>query len=173
MKSKIAITALMILLVAGIAVAQQTSVDYDRSADFSQCKTYAWAQGRSAPDPFNHKRIVESIDAQLSAKGWRRVEGSQDPDALVLYRAGATEQKQARVWGGGYGPWRLGGGTAQVDVDTIQVGQLVVDIVDAETRNLIWRGRASDTVADKPEKNERKINKAAEKLFKKFPPSEK
>jgi hypothetical protein len=36
---------------------------------------------------------------------------------------------------------------------------------------LVWRGTASDTVSDKPEKNEKKIQKAAEKMFKKYPPS--
>jgi len=165
---------LVTMLVTGTAVAQQTSVDYDHATDFSKYKTYAWAKGRPVPDPFNHQRIVEAIDAQLAAKGWTRVERSQNPDAFVLYRAAATEQKQARVWGTGYGPgWRLGPGTAQVDVDTIQIGQLVVDILDAASEKLIWRGRASDTGSDKPEKNEKKINKAAEKLFKKFPPTEK
>jgi hypothetical protein len=31
----------------------------------------------------------------------------------------------------------------------------------------------TDTVSDKPEKNEKKINKGAEKLFKNFPPAKK
>lgn len=172
MKSKGAVAVMAVLVLTGIAAAQQTSVDYDRATDFSKYKTYAWAEGRSVQDPFNHQRIVQAIDAQLTTKAWTRVERNQGPDAIVLYRAGAIEQKQARVWGTGYGPaWRFGGGTAQVDLNTIQVGQLVVDILDAQTQKLVWRGRASDTVSDKPEKNEKKINKAAEKLFKKFPPS--
>jgi hypothetical protein len=172
MKCKYASAVLMTLLLASSAFGQQTSVDYDHKADFSQYNTYAWAQGHPVQDPFNHQRIVAAIDAQLAAKGWTRVESGQKPDALVLYRAAATERKQANVWGTGYGPaWRLGGGSARVDVDTIQVGQLVVDIMDAATQKLMWRGRASDTFSDKPEKNEKKINKAAEKLFKKFPPA--
>ncbi|HSA91579.1 MAG TPA: DUF4136 domain-containing protein [Terriglobales bacterium] len=173
MQRKRTIAVLMTLLLAGAAFGQQTSVDYDHKADFSRYKTYAWAQGHPVQDPFNHQRIVTAIDAQLAAKGWKRIEPGQKPDAIVLYRAAAAERKQANVWGTGYGPaWRLGGGSARVDVDTIQVGQLVVDIMDAASRKLIWRGRASDTLSDKPEKNEKKINKAAEKLFKKFPPAE-
>lgn len=174
MKSKYAIAVMAVLLVTGAAVAQQTSVDYDRSVDFSRYKTYAWASGKAAQDPFNHQRIVRAIDAQLAAQGWIRVEAGQNPDAVVLYHGAMTEQKQARVWGSGYGPgWRFGGGTAQVDLNTIEVGQLVVDIRDAASEKLIWRGRASDTRSDKPEKNEKKINKAAEKLFKNFPPAQK
>ena len=171
MKSKYAVAVMLVLLVSGSAVAQQTSVDYDRNADFSKYKKYAWVEGRSAQDPFNHQRVVDAIDTQLAAKGWTRVESSQNPDAIVLYRGAMTEQKQARVWG--TGGWRLAGGTAQVDLNTIEIGQLVVDIRDAASQKLIWRGRASDTRSDKPEKNEKKINKAAEKLFKNFPPAEK
>ena len=173
MKRKVARPVLLVLLVTGVAIAQQVSVDYDHTADFSKYKTYAWAEGRPVQDPFNHQRTVEAIDAQLAAKGWTRLERNQNPDALVLYRAAATEQKQARVWGAGGPGWRFGGGNAQVDVNAIQIGQLVVDILDATTQKLLWRGRASDTASDKPEKNEKKINKAAEKLFKKFPPEQK
>jgi hypothetical protein len=46
----------------------------------------------------------------------------------------------------------------------------VVDLVDAKAHNLVWRGTACDTVGDNPEKNTKKIEKAAEKMFKKYPP---
>jgi len=174
MKFKYAVVVLTVLLVTGTMVAQQTSVDYDHDADFTKYKKYAWAEGIPAKDAFNHKRIVDAIEAQLAAKGWTRVEPNQSPDAYVLYQAAVTEQKEAQVWGTGYGAgWRRGGGTTQIDVTTILIGQLVVDIGDAATQKLVWRGRASDTLSDKPEKNEKKIKKAAEKLFKKFPPVKK
>ncbi len=53
----------------------------------------------------------------------------------------------------------------------VPVGMLVVDILDGKDKQLIWRGIATDTLSDNPEKNEKKINKAAEKMFAKFPPS--
>jgi len=55
-------------------------------------------------------------------------------------------------------------------VETILVGQLVVDIYDASNAQLMWRGFVSDTVTDSTEKNERKLNDAVAKLFKRFPP---
>jgi len=41
---------------------------------------------------------------------------------------------------------------------------------DAQTKKLIWRGTASDVLSDKPEKNEKKLLKATEDMFKHFPP---
>jgi hypothetical protein len=175
MKSGRVVPALLALLVlAGSALAQKTSVDYDHDADFTKYKKYAWTEGTHAKDPFAHERIVAAIEGQLAAKGLTRVQPDENPDIFVLYQAAVTEQKEAQVWGTGYGAgWRWGGGTAQVSVNTILIGQLVVDIGDAATKKLVWRGRASDTLSDKPEKNEKKINKAAEKLFKNFPPAKK
>jgi len=43
---------------------------------------------------------------------------------------------------------------------------------DAQNKQLIWRGTAQDTLSEKPEKNENKLDKATEKMFKHFPPDE-
>ncbi len=45
---------------------------------------------------------------------------------------------------------------------------LVIDIWDAKSKSMIFRGSITDTVSSKPEKNEKKINKGAEKLFNEF-----
>jgi hypothetical protein len=53
------------------------------------------------------------------------------------------------------------------------VGTLVVDIFDAKTKALVFRGTASDEISDKPEKNIKKVEKASAKMFKDFPPGSK
>ena len=50
------------------------------------------------------------------------------------------------------------------------VGTLVVDLFDAKTKQLMFRGSAQDEISDKPEKNAKKLAKASDKLFKDFPP---
>jgi hypothetical protein len=52
-------------------------------------------------------------------------------------------------------------------------GTLVIDLVDSRKKELVWRGTATDTLSDEPEKNAQKIEKATEKLFKKYPPKAK
>ena len=50
------------------------------------------------------------------------------------------------------------------------MGTLVVDLYDAHTRQMVWRGVATDSVSDKPQKNTPRINKALQKMFAKYPP---
>jgi hypothetical protein len=76
--------------------------------------------------------------------------------------------------GGGWGGWGWGGGgMATTTVNTVKVGTGVVDIFDAKTKKLISCGTAQDEIASKAAKNEKKIEKATEKMFKDFPPTPK
>jgi hypothetical protein len=64
----------------------------------------------------------------------------------------------------------MGMGSSTTTVREYAVGTLVVDIFDAKSKNLLFRGTASDELSDKVEKNQKKAAKAFEKMFKKFPP---
>jgi hypothetical protein len=111
---------------------------------------------------------MSSVDAQLSSKGWQRVEGNGD---VALTAVGATQ-----TFYDGLGPgwfWRGFGDQATITVVTHKVGTLVLDMYDTKTHKLIWRGTASDTLSKKPEKNEDKLDKCVEKMSHKFPPGEK
>jgi hypothetical protein len=52
-------------------------------------------------------------------------------------------------------------------------GTLVIDLVDAHKKELVWRGTATDTLSDKSEKNIQKLEKATAKVFKNYPPKAK
>jgi len=43
-------------------------------------------------------------------------------------------------------------------------------LYDAHNKQLIWRGVSEETLANKPEKNEKKLDKAVDKMFDHFPP---
>ena len=75
---------------------------------------------------------------------------------------------------GGYG-WRGWGGaggmgSATTTTSEYTVGTLVVDIFDAKSKALMFRGTATDELSDKAEKNAKKLAKASDKMFKEFPP---
>jgi hypothetical protein len=59
---------------------------------------------------------------------------------------------------------------ATTEVGKIPEGTLVVDIYDTSSEHLVWRGLASDQLSDKLEKDTKKIEKAVDKMFSKFPP---
>ena len=160
----IVIMAVCVSLATTEAFAQKATSDYDRAVDFAKFRSYKWERGQSAPNPLVDKRIVAAIDTQLESKGWTKT--GAEPSAVVVYYAAIDAEKQLNAWG--TGPrWR---GMGTVTVDTIYTGQLVVDVYDAATRQLIWRGTVSDTVSDRPEKNEKRLNEAVARLFKQFPP---
>ncbi len=164
--SRIGLSFCILLLVAGSALAQKVSVDFDQSADFSKHKTYAWGKGTPAANPMVHQRIVAGIEAQLAAKGLRKAESN--PDLIVIYHAATDTQVSINTFGGGpFGGWRWGTGTATVD--KVPVGELAVNIGDPSARKFIWRGTASGTISSKQEKNEKALNSALTKMFQNFP----
>jgi hypothetical protein len=153
--------------------AQSVTTDYDRSANFASFKTYAWIRGTEVPDQLNHKRIVQSIDAQLADEGRRRVDESADPDVLIAYHVNLDRDLQINGFSSGWGAYRWGGnrsGTARAE--ELIVGTLVVDMIDAHTRTIVWRGTASKDVDQgaSAEKRDKNARKAMEKLFKNYPP---
>ena len=121
------------------------------------------------------QRVISAIESELSSKGILEVESN--PDMYVTYHASIREDKQYVTDNFGYGYGRrwsgMGMGTSTTRAYTYTKGTLLVDLWDAKKEQLIWRGSATDTVSDNPEKNSKKIHKAMEKLFKKFPPESK
>ena len=77
-------------------------------------------------------------------------------------------------FGGGWGWRRFGGGgfgEATTTSDTYKVGTVVIDLFDARTKQLIWRGAASDTLSDNSDKNIKNLDEGVDKMFNHFPPS--
>jgi hypothetical protein len=64
-------------------------------------------------------------------------------------------------------------GTATTTVLDTPEGTLLVDIFDSQTKHLVWRGIATDTLSGDPEKNVKKLQHAVEDRFKHFPPQPK
>jgi hypothetical protein len=163
------------LLFATASFAQQVKTDYDRSADFSQYKTYSWEKVQTQ-DPLWVDRIKEAVNAALAAKGWTQVEsgGQVAIVAMEMTKNQQTLNTYYDGFGGGWGWRRFGGGgfgEATTTTENYKVGSLVVDLFDANRKNLIWRGSASDTLSDKSEKNIKNLDKGVQKMFDHFPPA--
>jgi hypothetical protein len=161
------------LLFATASFAQQVKTDYDRTTDFSHYKTYSWEKVQTQ-DPLWVDRIKEAVNAALTAKGLTPVESGGDV-AIVAVEMTKNQRTLNTFYDGFGGGWRWGGGfgNATTTVDNYKVGTLVVDLFDANTKKVIWRGSASDTLSDKSDKNIKNLDKGAQKMFDHFPPSEK
>src|SRR5437016_4880940 len=163
------VSAAIVLLLATASFAD-VHTDYNRGVDFSQYKTYSWEKVQTA-DPLWVDRIKEAVDSQLAAKGWRRVE-SDGQASLIAIEMTRNQQSLNTFYDGFGGGRRWGGGfgNATTTVDTYKVGSLVVDVFDANTHKLIWRGSSSDTLSDKSDKNIKTLEKDVQKMFEHFPP---
>jgi hypothetical protein len=172
----LAVAAALSFVGAG-AFAQDVKVDYDKAADFTKYKTFAIKLGTSWNNPLSEKRVLAEIQQGLTEKGWTATTDDAKADAVVVLHGATEKQKSLNTfYSGGYGGygWRGGWGggmsSSTTTVDEYTVGTLVVDIFDAKTKALVYRGTASDEISNKPEKNAKKLAKASDKLFKDFPP---
>jgi hypothetical protein len=178
------------LLVVGVTttVAQDVRYDYDKDKDFSKFKTYKWVsiKGADQVDDLTSKRITAAVDTELASKGLTKRE--DDPvDLYLAYQTAIGTEKQFTSYntGWGYGPgwgggwYGYGGGmnstTTYGSTSTVYVGQLDISMYDPVNKQLVWRGVATKTLDPKakPEKKEKNINKAVQKLLKNFPPKQK
>jgi hypothetical protein len=168
---RIAVCTALVMVALGTALAQQVKTDFDHHANFSQYKTYSWQEIKPANSLWD-ARIKEAVDAKLAAKGWSQVDSGGDM-AVVAIATSHTEKTLRTFYDGMGGGWRWRGfggmGEATTTEEDYKEGTLVVDLYDAKTKQLIWRGSAEDTVSNSAEKNEKNLDKGVAKMFKKFP----
>jgi hypothetical protein len=53
----------LVLLGASVAWAQKVDVDWNRSTDFSKCKTYAWIESKHPGKALWNQRMIDGVDA--------------------------------------------------------------------------------------------------------------
>jgi hypothetical protein len=164
----------VMFLFAGRASAQQVKTDYDRTANFAQYKTYSWEHVKTK-DSLDVDRIKNAVNTALAAKGWNQVDSSADVRivAIEITRDQQTLNTFYDGFGGGWGWRRFGGGgfgEATTTTETYKVGTVVVDLFDTKTKQLIWRGAASNTLSNNSGKNIKNLDKSVDKMFKTFPP---
>src|SRR5215468_2074981 len=165
------------LMACALAHAQDVRANYLPGTDFSKYHTYKWTTigETGAPDQILDAQIKQSIDSQLAAKGLTKVENGK-ADLLIRYQVAVTKEREWNANGQGFGfPGGFPGfesGAATATSSTIHVGTLVLDIYDPAAKQLIWTGSASKTIDNtkNPQKIQKNLNKAMQKLLKDFPP---
>jgi hypothetical protein len=167
METKIAISALLLCFASTVAVAQQVSVNYNHDASFAQYHTYAWGSN-------NANKIQNSILAQVAqqdintamqGKGLQMVQESQNPDLILTANGGMRQQTSYSAWG----MRGIGGGMGGITPEQSMEATMIVDLYDAKTQSLVWRGIAQNTLNNNGNKNQEMVEKAVEKMFKQWP----
>jgi hypothetical protein len=158
--------------------------DFDPSIDMSGYKTYMWYAGKMPDDdalsanPLIKKRVAAGVDKVLQEKGFS-IGTEETFDFVVIIHAGNKEKTQVTNYGyGGYGYGRYGagwggyGGYGGTDVYQYDETTLVIDIVDAKAKEMVYRSTVTGIVKDDPsrEEQEHNIHEVVTKMLADFPP---
>ena len=158
-----------VLLLLGFALTSCSSIsvrtDYDREVNFTKYQTFKWMPnpekrlGRVKQNSLVDKRIRRAIKHEMETKGYRFVKSGK-ADALIVYHIAV----QNKVDIDRYGYWGR-----RVHVRRYKEGSIILDIVDARTKEMVWRGVAQGTVSYLKGDPER-VNEAVSKLLEEYPP---
>lgn len=169
-------TVAALALAAGCA-AKHAGSYVERSIDFAQYRTYDWAPADALPkgdprlqkNPYFQDYVQGAVQRGLAGKGFGKAP-SVTPDLLIHYHASVTQRLAVdafdRTLGACYDE------RCQVRVLEFEAGMLVLDIVDARTGRLVWRGWAQHGVADilnNPDRMATRINEAVAAMLETMP----
>jgi hypothetical protein len=174
MKMTTFVMTMTLVTASTIVSAQKVNYDYNKLVDFSRYTTYAWVRGHIVNDPLIDARIVAAVNSQLAAKGLRLMDSPEQADVLVAYHASIDRDVQITGFSSGWGGFRFPGSSSGIArADEILNGTLIVDMVDAATRAIVWRGVATREldVNANPARRDKNITRTAEKLFSHYPPA--
>ncbi len=176
--------AAAVLIGAACSPSVQYNSDYDPTADFSNITTYQWAQrtptGDDDPRVYNDitmRKIRHATDLALRDIGMHEV--GQNPDVYVAWHGAINGKMSLQTvstnygygWGW-YGPGYGGMGSSTTYVNEWDEGTLIIDIIDAQRDELMWRGSAQAELSKNqdPQKGQEKLNAIVVKILEPFPP---
>ena len=171
MKTLSILAACAVVLVSAGCSSVSVNHDYDPQVNFSQYKTFSWLPipAKATTNQLVVRRIKDAMTRQLEAKGILLV--SQNANFLIAMHGATKEKLEIQDWG--YSSRRAAyWGQRDVSVQQYTEGTLIVDFVDAQSKQMFWRGVATGAVDPNatPEKREKRMNEGVAKLLEKFPP---
>ena len=177
--------------VAACAPSPKIGYDFDRSADFSAYHTYAWLSGdqektgdRRADSSSVDMRIRIAVGTQLRLKGYQALPEGK-PDFYVAYHVGlkdgspdvSTQYYSDGMAGRAFShsaDTRSAGKSAPAvnETPSYLTGSLLIDIIDAASQKLVWRGTAAGEVDPglTSQQRDERTKAIVQKVLSHFPP---
>jgi hypothetical protein len=147
--------------------------DFDDKADFAKYRTYRFVppDAKTANHPLVRgtlmtKRVQASVQKHGPARGLEFRE-TGDVDLLVVYHAFIEDKVDVISYDNRYGARWEGEG---VDSYEYQEGTLTIELIDAGSEEMVWRGWAVGVVRNQPDKAAERIDTAVAKILERYPP---
>jgi hypothetical protein len=186
-------TAIGIATLAAPVDAQTVKVNWRTKAPFGDYKTFTWKANEGQENTFYRQFVRQDVEEQMTKKGLTEASGAS-ADLIAVYHFSTQEVADSTTtsdgfgmdggpWGGGWsgvggwGGWgmggggMMGGGISTTETEPRTMGILTVDLVDSKTKQVVWRGQATeDSLSNNQKGDEKQVQKSVEKMFAKFPP---
>ena len=130
-----------------------------------------------------NQALRQDLRQALEGRGYAPAP-TRDADVLVAYYAGTREKLDTTYWNPGpyrYSYWGFrdrwawpyygwaGPAVALARVQESTQGTVIVDLIDARTQQLAWRGQGVATVSDDPSDYAKQIARAVDDVVKRLP----
>jgi hypothetical protein len=166
-------------LAIGACSTAKVNTDWDRRVDLGQYRTFEFEPSTKGTESIARAAVAVAAGEELEAAGLRR--DNNNPDLLVGAFGSINETVRFENYAvsyapyGGWGFWYGHGweGTA-IAARAVSAGTIVVDLIDAGTNELVWRGMATGTIEDddSPDRIKAGIDRAVQRMFSGFPPKQ-
>lgn len=174
---RLSVPMLMLVLAGGCAA----PVRYEyNSAPYASWHSFAWKAPRigTVRSPVLDSgilsaRIEQAVRQTLTAAGYRAVQTPAQADFVVTYHTTLeTRDEGGPSFGFAYGT--LGPGFNTVFIDQagnrqIREGSLILDVIDAHSDTLVWRGWIT-SMLQQSNYSQQAVDHAVQRIFSKFPP---
>src|SRR5690554_463345 len=165
------------LLLLSSCSSVRVASDYDKEADFTKYKTFAFYKpgiDKAEINDLDKRRMLRAIESELLAKGFTK---SESPDFLVSIFTKSREK--VNIYQSGYYPYGYGWGWSPYyygnynTVNTSTEGVLYVDLIDASRKELVWQGVGTGYLSSSSNKKEERIKEFVTSIMEKYPPGAK
>jgi uncharacterized protein DUF4136 len=147
------------------------------SADFARYRTFDWGPADALPtsdarlerDAFFQDHVQGAVEHGLAARGFARV-STGTPDLLIHYHANVTQRIDINRLGDDRGSCY--DNDCRVRVVEVEAGTLVLDVIDARTNQLVWRGWAQNNLQNtirSRDRMERQIDEVVSRMLARLP----
>ncbi|HET8884860.1 MAG TPA: DUF4136 domain-containing protein [Salinimicrobium sp.] len=168
------LTPILLLFLFASCSSVRVAADYDTQANFDKYNSFAFYKpgiDKAEISDLDKKRILRAIESTMLSKGFTKSESpnllvsifTKTEDNINIYR-----NNMGYGYGWGWSPWYWHSGFNTVNTTT--EGTLYIDLIDAESMELVWQGMGTAALTQDVERKQERINEIVQEILKKYPP---
>jgi hypothetical protein len=164
----------LISLLLTLAGCSSVAIDYQPGSSFQQYQTWAYSAPDKDAQSLDSQRIEKAVTTHIAGTGLEKAPQDQ-ADLLIRGQTVDASRLESSGFSFGLGTRQdnvgFGIGTTP-SVREIQEAKVVVEMVNRETSQVVWRGEGRRNLNPdmSPETRTKLINRLVEEMFEEYPP---